>query len=73
MSELKPSTKLDCEISPLCRFHDMEADTHEGLVNFVVDSITFRNSACKGLVPHCLIYDDAHDLGKRTITREENG
>lgn len=44
-SELQPSTKLDCWLSPLCGFHAMDADMHDGFPYLETESITFWNSA----------------------------
>lgn len=41
VSELKPKTKLESWLSPLCGFHDIDADMHEALPNVETDSITF--------------------------------
>lgn len=47
ISELKPKTKVDSWLSPLCGFQDIDADKHEALPNVETDSITFWNSACQ--------------------------
>lgn len=39
--------KLESWLSPLCGFHDIDADMHEALPNVETDSITFWNSACQ--------------------------
>lgn len=45
VSELKPKTKLDSWLSPLCGFHEIDADKHDALPNVDTESLTFWNSA----------------------------
>lgn len=47
MSELNPTTKLDCWVSPLWGFQEIDADKHEDFPNLVTESITLWNSAYK--------------------------
>lgn len=41
VSELKPKAKLDSWLTPLCGFHEIDADKHEALPNVDTESLTF--------------------------------